>query len=117
MNIKEMVKDNKQVTFEFYRKGELWYKTTDGFMFPVPVEDTGDGTFLKQDKAMIFMRYIRKQIEAVRASEFLAEKENKIPNTKTLKQVFTEHGMSEYNEDVTETINGRPIDYHNCRGV
>lgn len=65
MNIKEMVKDNKQVTFEFYRKGELWYKTEDGFMFPVPVEDTGDGTFLKQDKAMIFMRYIRKQLEMI----------------------------------------------------
>jgi len=60
-----MVKGNKQVTFEFARKGELWYKTECNFMFPVPFGDMGDGTFLKQDKAMILMRYIRKQIEAV----------------------------------------------------
>ena len=67
LNIKDMVKDNKQVTFEFYRKGELWYKTECNFLFPVPIEDTGDGTFLKEDKAMMFMRYIRKQIEAVKS--------------------------------------------------
>jgi len=65
MNIKEMVKDNKRVTFEFARKGELWYKTESGFMFPVPFDDMGDGTFQKEDKAMMFMRYIRKQIECI----------------------------------------------------
>jgi hypothetical protein len=63
--IKEMVKGNKQVTLEFARKGELWYKTECGFMFPVPFDDMGDGTFNKQDKAMMLMRYIRKQLEAV----------------------------------------------------
>jgi len=61
--IKEKVSNNKQVTFEYYRKNELWYSTECGFMFPIPIEDTGDGTFLKQDKAMMFMRYIRKQID------------------------------------------------------
>ena len=62
--LKDMVSNNKQVTFEYYRKGELWYSTECGFMFPVPIDDTGDGTFAKQDKAMMFMRYIRKQMEA-----------------------------------------------------
>jgi hypothetical protein len=66
MNIKEMVSNNKQVTFEFYRKGELWYKTECGFLFPVPISDTGDGTFLNEDKAMMYMRYIRKQIEMMK---------------------------------------------------
>ena len=64
--LKEMVKDNASVYFSFYRKGELWYKTeVGGFMFPVPVDDTGDATFLKTDKAMLFMRYIRKHLKKV----------------------------------------------------
>ncbi len=33
-------------------------------MFPVPVSDVGDGTFNAEEKAMLMMRYIRKQIEA-----------------------------------------------------
>ena len=60
-----MVKDSKKVTFMFYRQRELWYKTECGFEFPVPVDDTGNGVFLSEDKAMLFMRYIRKQIEAI----------------------------------------------------
>jgi len=59
-----MVK-HKIVKFVKYRKGELFYETECGFMFPVPIEDTGDGEFLAQDKAMMFMRYIRKHIEAI----------------------------------------------------
>lgn len=62
--LKELVADGKLVHFQFYRKGELWYKTDDGFQFVVPVSDTGDGVFLASDRAMLFMRYIRKQLEA-----------------------------------------------------
>lgn len=61
IEIKDMVKDGKRVRFERYSKGELWYVTEDGFEFPVPVSDTGDGSFLAEDKAMLFMRWIRKQ--------------------------------------------------------
>lgn len=68
-DIKNMVKDSKKVTFEFYRQKELWYKTECGFEFPVPIDDTGNGVFLKEDKAMLFMRYIRKQIEAIAKEE------------------------------------------------
>jgi hypothetical protein len=65
MNIKDLVK-NKTVKFIMYRKQELWYEVEGtNFVFPVPIADTGDGTFLNSDKAMIFMRYIRKQLEAV----------------------------------------------------
>lgn len=59
MNIKKMVEEGKKVSFQFYRKGQLWYKTECGFEFPVPVNDTGDGTFMAEDKAILFMRYIR----------------------------------------------------------
>ena len=65
MNIKDMVRDGKRVTFEYYRGGELYYKTECGFLFPVPVSDIGDATFLKEDKAMLFMRYIRKHIKNI----------------------------------------------------
>lgn len=65
-DIKSMVSGDKKVRFLFYRKGELWYETECGFKFPVPISDTGDGTFNKEDRAMLFMRYIRQQIEATR---------------------------------------------------
>lgn len=64
-SIKEMIAGGKIVTFMFYRKNELWYVTECGFEFPVPIADTGDGVFLATDKAMYFMRYIRKQLEAI----------------------------------------------------
>lgn len=60
-----MVKEGKKVKFKFYRQGNLYYETEDGFSFPVPVEDTGEATFLGEDKAILFMRYIRKQIAVV----------------------------------------------------
>lgn len=62
MNIKDLVK-NKKVHFDFYRENELWYKTDDGFEFPVPISDIGNATFLRDDKAILFMRYIRKHME------------------------------------------------------
>ena len=64
----------KQVKFEFYRKGELWYSVevqNDNLIFPVPIGDCGDGTFNASDKATLFMRYIRKYLEDM-------EKENEI---------------------------------------
>ena len=57
-----MVKDNKKVRFVQYKHGQLWYETECGFRFPVDTSDTGDGTFLAEDKAIIFMRYIRKAL-------------------------------------------------------
>lgn len=65
MNIKEMVSDNKKVTFEYYRDNELWYKTENDFLFPVPISDTGNAVFMKEDKALLFMRYIRKYISVL----------------------------------------------------
>lgn len=65
MNIKDMVKDGKKVRFVQYKHNQLWYETDCGFRFPVEISDTGDGTFLAEDKAILFMRYIRKQIEEI----------------------------------------------------
>jgi len=63
MNIKNMVMGGKTVSFIHFVNNELWYKTECGFEFPVPIEDAGNATFLNVDKAILFMRYIRKHIK------------------------------------------------------
>lgn len=63
-SIREIISaGNGRVHFKCYSKGELWYITDGGFEFPVPTEDAGDGIFLAQDKALLFMRYIRKHLD------------------------------------------------------
>ena len=64
MSIKEMVKD-KTVKFLFYKEGELWYITECGFEFPVPISDTGAAEFKNEDKAILFMRWIRKHMNMI----------------------------------------------------
>ena len=63
--VKEMVVNNQKVRFSFYRDGYLWYATECGFRFPVPVSEAGTATFLAEDRAILFMRYIRKQVASV----------------------------------------------------
>jgi len=62
-DLKELVKDTR-VRFSFYRKEELWYEVQGkNFEFPVPIKDVGDGTFLAEDKGLLFMRYIKKHLK------------------------------------------------------
>jgi hypothetical protein len=61
MTLKDHIKG--EATFSYYRDGNLWYTTESGFLFPVPITDTQNATFLAKDKAIFFMRYIRKFIE------------------------------------------------------
>ncbi len=77
MNIKDLVKDNR-VNFLEYRQGILYYSVVyrtvqeEGmnkvinfktYKFPVPIDDCGDATFPAEEKAIMFMRYIRKAME------------------------------------------------------
>ena len=64
-SIKDMVRDRKKVKFSFYRDKELWYVTENGFEFPVPIDEVGNATFLAEDKAILFMRYIRLHLEMI----------------------------------------------------
>jgi hypothetical protein len=66
--IKEMIENNQRVRFRFYRDGQLWYETECGFEFPVPIAEAGTATFLAEDKAILFMRYIRKHMEFLKKS-------------------------------------------------
>lgn len=68
-NIKDIVKDNK-VYFLYAREGKLYYgvdyldKT---YQFPTSfslLNGIGNSTFMKEDKAIYFMRYIRKAIDS-----------------------------------------------------
>ena len=76
LDIKEMVRDNKKVTFSYYRSGNLYYKTETGFEFPVPIEDTGDATFATEDKALVFMRWIRKHIATINSATHISEEKS-----------------------------------------
>lgn len=74
LTLKEIVKDN-HVKFREYRKGIMYYQivilngvhidSDDGglYIFPVPIDDCGDATFTCNDKAIMFMRYIRKALD------------------------------------------------------
>jgi hypothetical protein len=69
MSIKDMVSNGKKVHFVRYQQQELWYVTDCGFEFPVPLDDTGNAAFLAEDKALMFMRYIRKHIAMLEAAK------------------------------------------------
>lgn len=70
-NIKEMVKDGKKVKFIYFKIDELWYETECGFKFPVPTirEEIGEATFLAEDKALLYMRYIRKHVKMLEEAQ------------------------------------------------
>jgi hypothetical protein len=56
------------VKFSHFRDDALWYSTFDSWLFRVPLDDTANGqgssaTFLRDDKGIYFMRWIRKQME------------------------------------------------------
>jgi hypothetical protein len=75
--LKEMIINNQKVRFSFYRDGQLWYETECGFRFPVPIAEAGTATFLAEDRAILFMRYIRKQmavLEEARRAQTLEPK-------------------------------------------
>lgn len=70
--------EGNHVFFQYYRDGSLWYvfrysednpaRITE-FLFPVPISDTGTATFNAMDKAIIFMRWIRKHADAIKEAK------------------------------------------------
>ena len=67
INIKDLVMGNNMVNFSHYRQGIFYYYVsrvdgTEIFSFPVPREDIGTATLKAEDKALTFMRWIRKAI-------------------------------------------------------
>ena len=73
MTVKELVKGN-EVTFDSFRQGFFYYNLEavikEGTMsslkiyqFSVPLEDIGTATMPAKEKALLFMRWIRKAVE------------------------------------------------------
>ncbi len=65
----DLVRDGKKVRFLYFRDNEFWYRHEDGFMFPVSLQEatTGRATFLAEDKAIYFMRWMKKYVEACKS--------------------------------------------------
>lgn len=68
MKLVDLIRDNV-VSFDSYRQGILYYNIKEYkgwdvpgviWQFPVPIDDTGNATFLNEDKAINYMRWIRK---------------------------------------------------------
>lgn len=79
--LKEIVKDNR-VYFYSYRAGFFYYRVTINnkvYQFTVDREDIGDATLMSSDKAMFFMRWIRKAIEG---NQFILIADNSLPDVK-----------------------------------
>lgn len=62
--ITDIIKPGALAHFQFYREGNLYYKIDD-FIFPVPISDTGCGTFQRWDKGIFFMRWVRIHLEEI----------------------------------------------------
>ena len=51
-----------KVKFVHYQDGNLIYRCEDNFEFPVPISDCGSARFPDHEKAILFMRWIRKHM-------------------------------------------------------
>lgn len=65
MNISNMVSGDKTVKFVCFKHNELWYTTECGFEFPIHISETNGAEFRNEDKAIFFMRWIRKHIKLI----------------------------------------------------
>lgn len=62
-----------------FREGNFYYRVhanNKTYDFPVPLDDIGNATLLYQDKAIMFMRYIRKAMEQGTLTEVIVDKPN-----------------------------------------
>lgn len=60
--LKDLVSNGKVARFTCLMAESLWYETEDGFAFPVPLSETAGATFLAEEKALLYMRHIRRQL-------------------------------------------------------
>lgn len=67
MSIKQHVAGSVTFTRFVNTEGrqELWYVCNDGFEFPIPLADTEGAEFKATDKALYFMRWIRKHVDLI----------------------------------------------------
>jgi len=73
----DLVRDNKKVRFSFFRENEFWYETEDGFTFPISLAEATNSrvTLLAEDKAILFMRWMKKYIDSCKAGALQTEQQ------------------------------------------
>lgn len=78
MNIKDLsIKDmvaGKTVKFVRFRRNELIFETENGFEFPVRADEVDDAVLYAEDKAGLYVKYIKRQLKL--AKEELDKEEN-----------------------------------------
>jgi hypothetical protein len=82
--IVDLIKNNT-AKFSHYRKGLLYYYINIDnctYNFPVPIVDTDDATFSAEDKASMFLRWIRKADETDQL--VMTEKKSDIEDSATI---------------------------------
>lgn len=65
VDIKRLYQTKEIAKFLYYRDGDLWYETTCGFKFPVPLSDAGSASFNAEEQASLLVRYIRRWEEQI----------------------------------------------------
>lgn len=78
MSLKEYVGNDKIVRFVRFFNGDLWYRTDNGFEFPVPINEAGNATFMAEDKSVLFMRYIRKHLDLLAEAKKIQDHEKAV---------------------------------------
>ena len=78
IKVKDLVKGNTVRFVRYHHKRLIYVIVENGFEFGVPVSDTGDGIFKAEDRAMTYMRWIRKQAELINEAR---DTQNKIIGT------------------------------------
>ena len=74
MNLEKVLQNNEAVSFMFFLSGKLWYRTENGFKFPVPIKGSGQSIFLNEDRANRFYPYIKAHAEKLGKAKIESDK-------------------------------------------
>lgn len=73
----DLVRDGKKAHFAYYRDKEFWYQHEDGLLFPIALSEVNDpaskATLMAEDKAILFMRWIKKYIDSAKSEPIQKE--------------------------------------------
>lgn len=61
ISLNSLLTPTQRVKFDYFRDGNLWYSTINGFQFPVPVNTTSGTIYKATDKAENFKYWIKKE--------------------------------------------------------
>jgi hypothetical protein len=69
----DLVRNNKKIRFSYFRDKEFWFEHEDGLLFPIPLNDVLDPaisvTLYSEDKAIFFMKWIKRYLEEAQRHE------------------------------------------------